>query len=153
MNLELKIHPPIVFGLCVLLAWGLSRWIPYLVSMDGLIAMIMVILPVTLGVMLALAAVFQFSRAKTTIHPDKPDETSALVVSGVYRLTRNPMYLALLCLLIGWVLYLQNPWAAVSLIIFVGYITRFQIHPEERILADKFGQSYADYRNRVRRWI
>ncbi len=106
-----------------------------------------------IGVILAACAIYQFFRLKTTIEPTKPDETSALVTEGVFRLSRNPMYLALLLVLTGWVIFLGNWYGLLAPMFFVGYINRFQIQPEERILAAKFSDAYSVYRSQVRRWI
>jgi protein-S-isoprenylcysteine O-methyltransferase Ste14 len=87
------------------------------------------------------------------MNPMKPDPTSSLVVSGIYRYTRNPMYLGFLLILLAWAAALSNLLALVSLLAFVLYMNRFQIVPEERILASRFAQDYAEYRARVRRWL
>jgi protein-S-isoprenylcysteine O-methyltransferase Ste14 len=94
-----------------------------------------------------------FGRARTTINPVDIDAASTLVTDGIYRYTRNPMYLGLLALLAAWAVYLGVGWALLGPMIFVAFITRFQIMPEERVLQGKFGAAYADYRARVRRWV
>ena len=106
-----------------------------------------------LGALTCLGGVVAFRRAKTTVNPMKPDTTSSLVVSGIYRYTRNPMYLGFLLLLMAWAAALSNVLALVSLLAFVLYMNRFQIVPEERMLASRFAQDYAEYRARVRRWL
>jgi len=106
-----------------------------------------------LGALTCLAGVVAFRRAKTTVNPMKPDTTSSLVISGIYRYTRNPMYLEFLLLLIAWAAALSNALTLVSLLAFVLYMNRFQIVPEERMLASRFVQGYAEYRARVRRWL
>jgi protein-S-isoprenylcysteine O-methyltransferase Ste14 len=106
-----------------------------------------------LGALTCLGGVIAFRRAKTTVNPMKPDTTSSLVVSGIYRYTRNPMYLGFLLLLMAWAAALSNVLALVSLLAFVLYMNRFQIVPEERMLASRFAQSYAEYRASVRRWL
>jgi hypothetical protein len=92
-------------------------------------------------------------RAKTTINPFKPQNSTALVTSGVYRFTRNPMYLGLTLIVLGWATFLCSVWALAGPVLFVLYISRFQIEPEERILSAKFGAAYSDYVSRVRRWL
>ena len=106
-----------------------------------------------LSALFVLAAFASFWRARTTINPLKPERASVLVTHGIYRFTRNPMYLSLLLLLVAYASQLWSWPALVGPIVFVAYVTRFQIVPEERILASKFGQEYADYQRRVRRWI
>ena len=81
------------------------------------------------------------------------ENASALVTTGVYRVSRNPMYVALTSLLTALAVYLANGWAAVGPVLFALFITRFQIIPEERIMQAKFGDAYADYQRRVRRWL
>lgn len=75
------------------------------------------------------------------------------MVGGVYRATRNPMYVGLALLLLAWTVYLGAPLALLGVAAFVAYITRFQIVPEERVLAQKFGPEFGAYRSRVRRWL
>ena len=94
-----------------------------------------------------------FRRAKTTVNPMKPDSASSLVVSGIYDLTRNPMYLGFLVILVGWAFFLSNALGFIFLPLFVLYMNRFQIEPEERALASVFGEAFASYRSRVRRWL
>lgn len=105
------------------------------------------------GMGVAVAGVVSFRRAKTTVNPLKPETASSLVLSGVYRVTRNPMYLGALILLIGWAAYLANFLALVLSSAFVAYLNRFQIVPEERALAARFGAEYSAYCASVRRWI
>ena len=94
-----------------------------------------------------------FRRAKTTINPVEIDQASSLVTGGIYRLTRNPMYVGLALLLCAWAAWLARPIAAFGPLVFVFYITRFQILPEERVLLSKFGKAYEAYRKSVRRWL
>lgn len=108
---------------------------------------------VLIGIALDFLGVLAFYRARTTVNPLKPSATSSIVQSGVYRYTRNPMYLGMLLVLTGYGLYLSHPLAFLLLPVFVAYLTRFQIIPEERILQEKFGQAFTAYASRVRRWI
>jgi protein-S-isoprenylcysteine O-methyltransferase Ste14 len=109
--------------------------------------------PALVGLGFSVAGVAAFRRARTTINPTKPATASALVSGGVYRLTRNPMYLGLLLLLLALAVFLSNPVALLLVPVFVLYINRFQITPEERALASLFGGEYAAYKERVRRWL
>jgi len=95
----------------------------------------------------------EFRRARTTIDPVDITAASSLVTSGVFRLTRNPMYLGFTLLLIGWAVYLSSPWTVVGPIVFVLFIQRFQIQPEERVMRQKFGDAYVNYVEAVRRWL
>ncbi|MDI1251438.1 MAG: isoprenylcysteine carboxylmethyltransferase family protein [Lacunisphaera sp.] len=105
------------------------------------------------GVIIALLGVISFRRAKTTVNPLHPEAASALVVSGIYRLTRNPMYLGLLLVLLGWALFLANALAFVFPAVYVPLMNRLQIRPEEKALAEKFGPGFSDYKSKVRRWL
>lgn len=105
------------------------------------------------GILFILAAGVVFRSAKTTVNPTKPDATSSLVVKGVYRLSRNPMYFGALLVLVGWALFLAHPLPFLFLPAFVVYMNRFQIVPEERVLSGKFGAEYDRYKQTVRRWL
>jgi len=83
----------------------------------------------------------------------KPEKASSLVTTGIYRFTRNPMYLGLLFVLFAWAVFLASVWALLGPVAFVFYIDRFQIAPEEAILAGMFGAAYTEYKARVRRWL
>jgi protein-S-isoprenylcysteine O-methyltransferase Ste14 len=94
-----------------------------------------------------------FLRAGTTINPVNIVEASQLVTGGIFGVTRNPMYVALTLLLIAWDCWLASPWLLAGPLAFALFIHRFQILPEERVLAAKFGPEYSAYSRRVRRWL
>ena len=106
-----------------------------------------------IGAATCLSGVISFRRAKTSVNPTKPYATSSLVVSGIYKYTRNPMYLGFLLLLLGWATFLSNLAPFALLPAFVVYMNHFQIRPEERALGSLFAQEYHAYHARVRRWI
>ena len=106
-----------------------------------------------IGLALDLAGLISFMQARTAVNPLKPDRASSLVSTGIYCVTRNPMYLGLLLMLFGWATFLANGLAYLVALLFVPYINRFQIGPEERVLVEKFGAGFCDYKTRVRRWI
>jgi protein-S-isoprenylcysteine O-methyltransferase Ste14 len=106
-----------------------------------------------MGIAFSGAGVLAFRRARTTVNPTRPEEATRLVRSGVYRITRNPMYVGLSCLLVAWAVFLSSLWALLGPLAFVLYIGRFQITPEERALAKLFASEYAAYRAEVRRWL
>ena len=114
---------------------------------------VLAVAAVVAGALISLAGVVQFRRARTTVNPMTPEASSSLVVAGLYRWTRNPMYLGFLVALIGVALWLASPAALLVLPFFVLYMNRFQIVPEERALAARFGASFEEYRRRVRRWL
>jgi protein-S-isoprenylcysteine O-methyltransferase Ste14 len=105
------------------------------------------------GGILSVPAIVSFLLARTTIHPENPEKTTKLVVTGVYAITRNPMYLSLLVVLIGWGVYLSNVAALVPIPFFVIYLNRFQIIPEEKALRSLFGSEFEAYCEHVRRWL
>ena len=105
------------------------------------------------GTLISLAGVMAFRIANTTVNPRQPGKTSSLVTSGIYRFTRNPMYVGFTCWLIAWSVLLANLYALPLVIGFIVYIDHYQIKPEEKILEGIFGDEFLDYKNRVRRWL
>ena len=83
----------------------------------------------------------------------KKSEGVGCLTTGLYRVTRNPMYLGMLLVLFGWAVFLSNLAALLIAPLFALYITRFQIIPEERVLAEKFGAAFMAYQSQVRRWL
>jgi protein-S-isoprenylcysteine O-methyltransferase Ste14 len=150
--LELKIPPVLLFSFFVAAAYGLSRAVPALGwPLPG--ARVAAAALAFSGAGIAFAGVAEFRKARTTVNPHRPDNSSAVVSGGVYRWTRNPMYLGLLLLLTAWGLYLSHATTALLLPAFVAWMNRFQIEPEERILTKKFGPAFTDYMTCVRRWL
>ena len=147
----MRIPPLLVAALTALSMWLLSRILPQLTVAPLPIAV--VILVALCGVAFELTGVITFRRQKTTVNPLKPENASTLVTSGVYRISRNPMYVGMLLLLIALDLFLASFAALVGPLCFVVYMNRFQIGAEEQVLLDRFGDAYADYKNRVRRWL
>lgn len=151
-RLELKIPPPAVALLLALAMWQASvesSALSFVLPARFAIAIALA----GLGGIVSTAGTVSFRQARTTVNPMKPDAASTLVVSGIYRFTRNPMYRGLLLVLAGWAAYLSNAIALAGPALFVLYITRFQIAPEERVLAAKFASAFEAYRHRTRRWI
>lgn len=150
--LELKIPPPLLFLLTAGLMWLASGLVPAVQVPFGFRVPIAVVVA-CLGVAIDLAAIFAFRRVRTTVNPMRPNAVSTLVTSGVFGISRNPMYLGLLLYLLAWAVQLSNGLALALVPLFVLYMNRFQIGPEERALASRFGPAYAAYRQRVRRWL
>ena len=150
--LELKI-PPLALALIFALAmWLASTRIPQLAfTMPGqqLVAMLLA----GLGAGMVLLAALNFRRAGTTMNPTRPQASRTVVDRGIYRLSRNPMYVGVLFILAGWAVFLSHALPFLFLPGFVIYMNRFQIVPEERMLAAKFGGDYERYRRTVRRWL
>jgi protein-S-isoprenylcysteine O-methyltransferase Ste14 len=108
---------------------------------------------VLIGLAIGISGIVAFRRARTTISPVNAGAASSLVTSGVYRFTRNPMYLGMLLMLLAWAAFLFKPVALLFVAIFALYINRFQIKPEEQVLSSLFGAEYIAYAARVRRWL
>ncbi len=105
------------------------------------------------GVIIIAISIAAFIRERTTINPVKPEAANTLVVTGLYRFSRNPMYLGTTLLLVGWAGYLGDVIAVAPVVFYFVSMTVFQIKPEEKVLREKFGAQYDDYAKRVRRWI
>lgn len=149
--LELKVPPVAVAGVCAALMWMTARYWPGL--MIGGVIRIAAIAILAFGGFFAVTGVLSFKRANTTVNPVNIDKASVLVTTGVYRYSRNPMYVGILCLLLAWGFLLSSLNAVLASAAFVLYINRFQIQPEEAFLVAKFGEQYKAYRTRVRRWL
>jgi protein-S-isoprenylcysteine O-methyltransferase Ste14 len=151
-GLALKIPPALLMLLFGALMWGLDWLVPGLrwplTGHDWLAGVIMM-----LAVGLILAGIISFRLANTTVDPVHPEKASAVVSSGVYRYTRNPMYLGFLLMLLAMAVKLTNPLSLVLPVLFVWYMNRFQIIPEEHALEQLFAEEYRQYRQRVRRWL
>lgn len=150
--LELRIPPPVVGLVLAAGMWAIAHvslilpWSPILrLSAAATVAVV--------GVAVVLGGVWSFRRARTTVNPLRPEKTAALVSTGVYSFTRNPMYVGMALVLLAWAIYLSALASLVGPVLFVAYITRFQIVPEERVLDDLFGAAFAEYKRRVRRWL
>jgi protein-S-isoprenylcysteine O-methyltransferase Ste14 len=150
--LELKIPPLLVWLVIAGAMLGVAYSAPGLsFALAGSSAIALAL--VGLGGAVAIAGVVAFRNKRTTVNPLTPSASSVVVSIGVYRVSRNPMYLGFLLALAGWAVYLSNAGAALLLPAFVAYMTQYQIKPEERALLEKFGREFAQYMSRVRRWL
>jgi len=150
-TLELKIPPAAVFLICIGLIWATDSLLPLLfdISVNGWPVKLLLVL----GTLTAVSGVIQFAVQSTSVNPHNPDRASSLVSSGIYRVSRNPMYLGMLIILLAAVLKIGHPIGLVVLPLYVFYMNRFQIKPEEKAIEEKFGEEYRAYRKTVRRWI
>ena len=148
--LELKIPPVVWVVMHLAVMYYTASLLP---SLNFQISTHWSLLVLSLGLAVAFSGIAAFRAAKTTVNPLQPDRASSLVIVGIYRWTRNPMYVGALLVLAAWFLFLQNWLPMVFLASFVGVLTRFQIVPEEQILIGRFGEEYAAYCRRVPRWI
>ena len=151
-GIELKIPPPIVALLIAIATWWIAQATPAVKLTDNARLSATIISALT-GIAFVVAGSASFRRAGTTVNPMKPEMTSSLVTSGIYRVTRNPMYVGLSIILVAFAIFLSSGWALIGPITNVLYLNRFQIIPEERALAAMFGADYTSYVARVRRWI
>jgi protein-S-isoprenylcysteine O-methyltransferase Ste14 len=151
-NLELKIPPDLVALVVAALMWLTSAVTPGL-SYPLLVRIVVAGVLAVAGAGLIIDARMMLARARTTWQPGTPGRTAALVTGGVYRFSRNPIYLGMLLILVGWATALMSPVALGVSALFVPYMDRFQIGPEERVLSALLGQSYRDYLSAVRRWL
>lgn len=147
-----RIPPPVIGLAAAALIWLLAGWVPALaISFPGQTVLALVI--AALGAMLDIVSIGQFFKKKTTVNPLTPHKAETLVISGLYRITRNPMYLGLAFLLTAWMIHLGNPAGILVLAAFFWFLTEFQIKPEETVLRERFGSEYDAYMRSVRRWI
>jgi protein-S-isoprenylcysteine O-methyltransferase Ste14 len=150
--MRFRIPPPLAMLLAAALMWALHRWMPI-----GRLIVVpwnyLGLVPAALGRVITVAAGTRFRQAQTTFDPFNPLETSSLVTEGVFRISRNPMYLGSVLLLIGWAIWLGtlSPWGVPPLFAIVTYVVH--IFPEERALEKVFGERYLQYRRQVGRWV
>jgi len=150
--LELKVPPAVLCALVSALMIMVTRLMPEL-ALQISFAPVLAFVFTLVGSMVAILGVLEFRRLRTTVNPTKPQSTTTVVTTGVYRLSRNPMYLGLALLLLGQAIWESHPVAFLGVPAFILYMNRFQILAEERALVGKFGSEYLAYMTVVRRWI
>jgi protein-S-isoprenylcysteine O-methyltransferase Ste14 len=150
--MNLLIPPPVVVAIIGAAMWAVNQKLGLGNIESALLAPIAVAVLVV-GLLLMAAAIASFIAAKTTINPLRPSSASNLMTTGVFKLSRNPIYLADLLILAALAVWFGNVVNVVFLPFFVWYINRFQIVPEERALTTLFGESYVTYCLNVRRWF
>lgn|SRR5690554_4729581 len=151
-NLELRIPPLVLMILVALTMWLAAASVPVvIVTFAGQMAVALILAIV--GVQLAISATRTFYDRKTTVNPLTPDESSSLITDGVFKLSRNPIYLGMTLILAGLAVWLGALTSLLGVPLFVIYMTRLQIIPEERSLQAQFGQAFSAYCQRTRRWI
>ena len=150
MFLNTKIPPPIIAILFAVLIFYFSDSFAYV---DLPFKIYISLFFVLLGFFITFSSARNFKKKETTVNPIKPEEASQLVTDGFFKITRNPMYLGMLLFLLGLSIYNGIIVGLLFLPLFVGYITFFQIIPEERAMIKIFGEDYKAYMKKVRRWI
>ena len=150
--LELKIPPPIYALSIALLMWLLNKHIPvaqFIETPWNKAGLGIIVIAGTLD----LWSLFLFFKKHTTFNPMKPETTTGLVITGLYKISRNPMYVGMLIMLFGFAVWLGSVTPFLVLPLFYFVITAMQIKPEERFLLEKFGEEYQSYKDSVRRWL
>ena len=150
--MKLKLPPAVVVLVFAGLMYVLARCLPF-GYFDFFGRRYLIIVLVLLALCLGVFAVLQFFISKTTIDPTAPVKATKLVTNGLFKFSRNPMYLALLLLLLAWGIWLGNAFNTLLAAGFVSYMNRFQIIPEEEALNTIFGKQYQQYCLKVRRWF
>lgn len=148
--MALKIPPLVWFALFAALMWAAGKVLPF--AAHGRLSVLAFILS-GLGSVIIAMALSAFRRAQTTVNPRQPAETRSLVCNGIYRISRNPMYLGMAFLLAAWALWLGYAAGWLGVVGFVYCLTRFQIVPEETLLHAKFTTAYEHYCRHTRRWL
>jgi len=150
--MKLKLPPPVICAFFGGLMYLLAKFLPVgdfnffgrRSLMYGLVG---------LASVLSIVSILHFFKSKTSLDPMVPGKATKLVTKGLFRFSRNPMYLALLLALLAWGIWLGNAFNTLLAAGFVAYMNRFQIIPEEEALQQLFGKEYQDYCKRVRRWF
>lgn len=150
--MQLRIPPVLIFLFTALCMYILEIFLP-VGYFDFFGRSYLMVALLALAFLIGVAALWQFYRVRTTIDPRVPDRTQVLETKGVYAFSRNPMYLALLLVLLAWGLWLGNAFNTILAAGFVSVMNRLQIRPEETILLKKFGKIYGQYCIKVRRWF
>jgi protein-S-isoprenylcysteine O-methyltransferase Ste14 len=150
--LELKIPPVIVLLVLAIMMWISAKNFPFLTLNFDFNVVIAAVVAV-FGCGMVMVGSHSFHRVGTTVNPMKPEATTSLVMEGVYRFTRNPIYLGLAMILSSWGVYLSNLSSLIFVCLFIIYMNHFQIRPEERMLHKLFGARFERYKHQVRRWL
>ena len=146
----LKIPPPLLVLILVIANYFSSKKIDliHLPNQDLISILILLI-----GILILINPIFKFIKSKTTIDPIKFKKVNKLIISGIYKYSRNPMYLGLLMIVISTSIFFLNIFSITTPLLFYCWINRFQIKREESFLTEKFGEEYISYKIKTRRWI
>jgi len=147
---SVKIHPPILLLIHIGVAWLLGKFITLPIVVSPLFKNIGLGLA-GIGFLLGLLALYAFTKARTTVNPH--GSVRAIVSTGIYRFTRNPIYLGMVLMLIGFPLAFGNVWGIPLAPVFIFLMNKLVIEHEEAYLEKKFGEAYTGYKSRVRRWL
>ncbi|ABR74773.1 hypothetical protein CBG46_09060 [Actinobacillus succinogenes] len=148
--MKLKVPPPVLFLFSVVAIAYLPKFsLPFSITVRILLCGLLLLI----GVIFAVTSFFAFIRQQTTLNPQAPEQSATLITTGIFRVSRNPMYFSLVIWLAAWAVWCESPLAIFVIILFMLYLTHFQIKPEERALERKFGHVFLQYKQSVRRWI
>lgn len=151
-RLALRIPPVVVVILFAVLMWYVARNLSFF-SLTSEFNRVLYLFLTGCGLILIFLCSIIFFRFRTTLNPLRPELTTALVTSGLYRFSRNPIYVGFVLILLGWGFYLRNPASLLCVFGFILYMNRFQIEPEEKSLERKFGDEFERYKRNVNRWL
>ena len=146
----IKIPPPLIVLTLIISIYFSSKKID-LINIPFQLEISFFIL--SLGILVFINPVLKFIKSKTTINPIQFEETNRLVTSGIFKYSRNPMYLGMLMIIISTSIFYLNIYSILTPFLFVFWINKFQIKREEIFLTEKFGKEYLSYKNKTRRWI
>jgi protein-S-isoprenylcysteine O-methyltransferase Ste14 len=143
------LRPPLMFLFAILLGIGLNVWWPlrYVPSTFRLLGPLIALC----AALLFLLSFREFRAAGTPVRGS--ERTSTIVRTGPYRLSRNPIYLSFILLILGLSVWLNNLWLLVTLVPAVGFIAVVVIPREESFLERNFHDQYSSYKSTVRRWL
>ena len=147
---DVKAHPPILLLIHVGAAWLLGRFTVLPIIVSPLIRGIGLLLA-GIGFLLGVLSLYAFTKARTTLNPH--GSVTSIVSTGIYRFTRNPIYLGMVFMLIGFPLAFGNVWGIPLVVAFIPLMNKLVIEREEAYLEKKFGEGYTGYKSRVRRWL
>ena len=146
----LKIPPPLLVLILVVSNYFSSKKIDLILFPNQEITSIIIFL---IGMLILINPIFKFIKSKTTIDPIKFKKVNKLITSGIYKYSRNPMYLGLLMHVTSTSIFYLNIFSITTPFFFYYWINRFQIKREEIFLTEKFGKEYMSYKTKTRRWI
>jgi protein-S-isoprenylcysteine O-methyltransferase Ste14 len=152
LKLSLKIPPGAQGIVAILLIWLFDRYAP-LYDIKFIYQNVVACASIGTGAIVALSGIFAFIKFSTTVDPRYPEKASELVIVGIYKYSRNPMYLGILLIITGIAVYFGALSSIFVVLSFVVFINKYQIVPEEAALQEKFGESYTRYAQNVRRWL
>lgn len=149
-HLQKRLVPPVYFLASIMTMVWVDRYVPIRATVESPYNWMGVIVVIS-GLVLAIAGNRTFVRNETALRPFT--KSTALVQSGVFKISRNPMYLGMTLVLLGGGIYLGSLSALLTVPLFPLLMEWLFIRKEEELLTETFGQAYLDYKKKVRRWL